>query len=365
MSIERTIEGKWRAIARVKISGKVIERRGTTTSKSAAKLLEETLKQEMRQGSQCSLTVSAIKTFSDAINYYRDHTEADLKKVDCLFNKLIKDIGNTKITELAIRFSTYWRFLRDDTSFWTGEKLKSSTKNKLLGYSNIALNFCFKRGLIDRNPLLQFNKLPEAPRDRILDENEKERIVDVMRNFGQIYPSYQFKESYLLPAFLFSLKNPIRKGDLESLTRDNLDCFKPWVHFYASKTRKVKPRETCLPFLDEYLMNHFKSLPVNCPYLFPRMGANGQFHQLGDFKNHWQGILDASKVKDFHWHDLKHCAITWIIDGGYSERDLMNLGIQYSQSMINRYYKNDANKVLNKWKAGKESASGECLVKVI
>lgn|GEM_PF-2827943 len=56
-----------------------------------------------------------------------------------------------------------------------------------------------------------------------------------------------------------------------------------------------------------------------------------------------------------YWHDLKRCAITWILDNGYSDRDLINLGIQYTPSMIDRYYKHDSNKVLMKWQNGMRS----------
>ena len=157
-------------------------------------------------------------------------------------------------------------------------------------------------------------------------------------------------KSYLLWPVKFSLRNPIRKGDLISLTRENLDRFRPWIHFYASKTRNRKNRETVLPFLDDDLLVWFDSLPADCPYLFPRTDGTGEWHQLGDFKKHWHTMLTEAGIDDFRWHDLKHCAITWMLDNGYTERDLRNLGIQYSPAMINRYYHTDAAKVLLKWK---------------
>lgn len=361
MSITNLSSNCWLVRVRMRKDGKVLSRKETVNgSRQDALQTEARISKELTEDKKtCSLKIG---TFSEALTYYRENTEADLEKINCLFDRLDRDLGTIKISGLLVRFSDYWRLLRDERAFWSGEKLKNSSRNKILGYANIALNFCVKRGMIDRNPLALFDRLPEEARDRVLDENETERIIDVMRNYGLIYPSSPFKESYLLPAFLFSLKNPIRRGDLENLTRENLDWFKPWIHFYASKTRKVKPRETCLPFLDDEVLTHFKNLPEQCPFLFPRIDEKGECHSLGDFKQHWQKILDAAMVEDFHWHDLKHCAITWILDNDHSDRDLKNLGIQYSPAMIDRYYKHDANKVLTKWKSKgiKEVVAPKC-----
>ena len=106
-------------------------------------------------------------------------------------------------------------------------------------YAKTALSFCIKRGLIDgQNPLSGFSKLPEEGRDRILLPEEEGRLIGTLER----------NRSYLLWPVKFSLRNPIRKGDLIELTRENLDCFRPWIHFYASKTRKRKNRKTILPF---------------------------------------------------------------------------------------------------------------------
>ena len=85
-----------------------------------------------------------------------------------------------------------------------------------------------RRGLITSDPLAVFKKMTEEPRDRVLSEDERERLLSVLR----------LRNSYLYFPVVFSLKNPIRKGDLIALKRENLDMFRPWVHFYLNKTRK-------------------------------------------------------------------------------------------------------------------------------
>jgi len=294
-------------------------------------------RKEILAGRRRSLTV---QTFEEALIFYRENTTANLERVDTLIDRLIRDLGAVRISDLTERFGEYWNLLKTERSKKTGDILTNATRNRLLVYGKTALALCMKRGLLEKNPLTAFQKLPEEGRDRILTPDEEARLLETLERNG----------SYLLMPVKFSLKNPIRKGDLVSLTRENLDRFRPWVHFYASKTRTRKNRETCLPFLDNSILEHFDNLPAECPYLFPRGIECGKWKSIGDFKKHWHDMLEKSRITDLHFHDLKHCAVTWMLDNGYTERDLKNLGIQYSPAMINRYYHTDAGKVLAKWK---------------
>lgn len=347
MSIQNKGVGSWLVRARMRINGKMHNRtRIVKGTRLDAKQVETTLSSELLK-SQRSLKSQKIICLKDALDYYKNNTDADLKRDLTYFKRLKRDIGGIRITCLNEKFGDYWRLLKTERAKRTGELLSNGTRNKLLIHCKVSLNFCVKRGLISENPLKSFDKLPETSRDRVLTESECTRIMNVM----------QLNGSYLYWPFYFSLKNPIRLGDLRNLTKENLDWFKPWIHFYASKTMKRKKRETCLPFLDESLMEYFKSLPEDCPYLFPRIDSKGRWFKLGDPKRHWHSILQQAEIKDLRWHDLKHHSISWILDNGYSALDLKNLGIQYSDSMINRYYHFSAEKVLLKVKNGSKNTS--------
>lgn len=353
MSIQK-LDGpnRWLVRVRSRQEGRVPSRKQIINgSRQDALKAELQLKDDLEKGKKKAGSLK-IHTFGEALAFYRENTSADLNRVETYFDRLKRDLGPVPLEFLSERFSNYWKLLKNVRAERSGEILANATKNRLLCYGKIALNLCVRRGLIANNPLSCFDKLPEQVRDRILTEEETVKILEAMRQHN----------SYLHWPFYFSLRNPIRRGDLEGLTRDNLNWFKPWIHFYPSKTRNRKRRETCLPFLDEPLMRYFKSLPANCNLLFPRMvDKEGNAHSLGDFKKHWHSMLVAANVEDFRWHDLKHCAITWILDSGYSDRDLKNLGIQYAPAMIDRYYHTDANKVLSKWRdscRGGDSAEG-------
>jgi integrase len=342
MNFIKTKNG-YKSIVRIKgPEGRIVERRAYARTRELLKAEIERVKAEIRQTPASSLKVNReISTFGDIIDFYTERN--GYVGMETLFLKLKRDLGSIQISEISEKFDQYILILKKEPSR-TGKPRTPATINRYIACAKIACQFACKRSYkkvtgLEENPLADFEYSAEEGRDRVLSEEEKQRIFTALMKL----------ESYLYWAFYFSLKNPIRKDDLINLTRDNLDEFKPWVHHYPSKTRKRKPREAVLPFLDEQLMQYFKSLPAECPYLFPKINKDGSWSKLPDFRKHWETVLREAKVQDFRWHDLKHCAITWILDNGYSERDIKNLGIQYDSKMIDRYYNRDATKVLLKW----------------
>jgi len=83
---------------------------------------------------------------------------------------------------------------------------------------------------------------------------------------------------------------------------------------------------------------------VEGEYLFPSPFGCAVVGNNRRYDKEWQRILDEADVKDFRWHDLKHVALTYLLDNGYTERDLMQCGIQYTREMVDHYYHHDAEK---------------------
>lgn len=336
MSVKNLSTGKWLVRYRKRINGVVKERKQIVTGTKEEALRVESIFRERLSQKTCSLK---IRTLDQALDYYLDNSEI-ARPQRSMLRKVKDELGNVRLGELAVSFDKYITLLKSEKSERTGCLYSQGTINRIIQYTKTALNFCVRRELIDRNPIGGVKKGADDVRDRILSEDEEYRLLNTLRT----------NDSQLYWALRFSLKNPIRRGDLVSLTRSNLDMTKPWIHFYPQKTKKRKKRETCLLFLDDDLLSYFASLPADCPYLFPCINDD-KWRQLndGDFNVHWHSILEKAEIEDLHWHDSKHCAITWMLDNGYTERDLKNLGIQYNDAMIDRYYHHDAKKVLQKW----------------
>ena len=344
MSIHNKGVNRWLVRVRARVNGRVVCRKQIVTGgKPDARHVELALEKELaqiREGAPAQCSLISLRTTADVLNFWTERTTAKLDSVKCLIDRMKRELGSIRIEEIKERFGDFLDALRFEKAKWTGKPISPATRNRYLVYAKIAFSFAVKRGKLQENPLKGFDKETETARDRVWTEDERKRIFEAMEK----------RQSHLYWPVYFASMNPIRKGDLRALTRQNFNPFKPEIHFLPQKTGKRIQRETHLVCLDERILAYFKSLPADCPLLFPRFDEKGHWHSLGDFKHEYKSILKDAKVSGMTFHDLKHCAVSWMLDNGFRELDLRNLGIQYSSVMVRRYYHEDADKALETWR---------------
>lgn len=356
MGYKQISNGYWRVIARVRRSGKIVQRRKTFSgTKEQAKACFEELKQSIRQGikPESSLTTTPLSTFSDIAKYFINRKGyIGMKNY---FVTLIDDFGEVPLNQIGLRFDAHLQYLKNSISDKTGRKRKANTLNHYIAVAKMICSFAVKNEILPKNPMDRFDKFPEEWRDRVLTDTERKRLLDTLREM----------RSYLYWPVRFSLENPIRFNDLFNLKCENFDMINNWIHFYASKTRMRRNRKTYMVCIDEDMIKYFNSLPVDCPLLFPKI-IDGYWSKITNagFRTHWLTVLRDSKIKDFTWHDLKHCALTFMRDNGFTELDFENLGIAFTKRMVRLYYKTDAEKAIFKWKKMLENRKCEASVKL-
>ncbi|RKY80163.1 hypothetical protein DRQ07_05730 [candidate division KSB1 bacterium] len=355
MSIREIKNGVFHVrVRRTKVNGELAEKSRTVrgTKRDAIKI-ERSFIDEL-ENSFSSLT-HKIKTVADALDYYFTvkGNSISYRAVRAAADRLRRDIGHVDVTQPSLRniFAQYWLSLETVPSKRRlGSYLSASHKNKVLKVLNGALELCRKHGFLRENYIYRcfdYHSELAAARDRVFSPSEIEVLLRVMKRV----------DSYLYWPFKFSVKNPIRKNDMKKLLKTNFNMLKPWVQFIPEKTQKgYGPKVTTLLELDEEIIDYFHSIPAECPYLFYRI-INGMYVQIGDFTSHWYYILrlgraekpnDRSFLADVHWHDTKHNGVTHYLDNGYDLQDLKNLGIQYSDILVDRYYHFSAEKVLSR-----------------
>jgi integrase len=303
--------------------------------------IKETLRDPLRSLKQRQ-SLSTLKDIAEKrIKIHGDASMGDY------FDRLIGICGNKTPAEWRDTYFETIKYLEQSVSIRTKKPLSDSTINRYKSTFRMIFKFALDERIISEMPV-KVEIEEEDGRDRVWSKEEKTKIFSTMKK----------RSSWLYMPIYFSSLNPIRVSDLFGnhnkdtlgLRVSNWDPDKNWVSFYASKTRRIKKRLTYLKQIDGSIRDYFNSLPQDCPFLFPRIFPDGSWKQVAvnnshrEYEAEFEAILKDAKISNFRWHDLKHCAITFLLDNGYSDLDLKNCGIQYCKQMIDRYYHHDAEK---------------------
>jgi len=268
-----------------------------------------------------------------------------------LYKKIERDLGNEIVDSEGFFADRVEQYMQDRED----EGLAENTLANYAGVIMRVLNRAKKKRQY-QNIVLPELEYSRKFRDRVRTAAEVERMNAFMDKI----------HSHLKPSIHFAERNPIRgRSDQWNLTRDNLKItsqYPPYIEFQATKTAKKKPQSTYLVELDDLDLQYFDWVKVtfpDCPYLFPgfyqdRFGK-WSWWKMGNPRRHFAYICNKSNVVDFHYHDLKHEAITYMLhvrdNSGklkYSVQDLKDLGIQFSDRAIKVYLNLDARYVLDR-----------------
>jgi integrase len=247
------------------------------------------------------------------------------------FSKACYDLARKQLGKYRVN-KVFRKHYVDYNSILVSKGIKPNTRNNYRTVVRSILHFSVG-SLLEVCPVTDFLMEQFEYRDRVWDHSERQRLFDKLSEW----------DSHLIMAIYFMAKNPIRKNDLRRLTRKNLisEAGVSVVQFVAGKTsRSAKGKLTTLPNIDHVLLDYWTGLPPGCPWLFPMVGTErngmhtkmkpGAWRQMGDFDRHFNSLCDAALVVDFTIHDLKHCAITYMMEQGYTYEELRKLGIQFS-----------------------------------
>lgn len=321
---------------------------GKRDAKEKADDIESSLKKELkneREEKRTGIHVQEIVNLEDLITL-RIENEGD-SSCGGYFNQIKKRIGCLKIENLR---SGCKNFIKEISKEITNRgKVRSvNTINLFKKCLRILFRFAKEEKIIKEIPI-KFKIEKAKRRDRIWLPEEKRFIYKALEDLN----------SWLFWPVYFAERNPIREKDLFSLQKENYIQKKNWIQFYAGKTEDNQPRMTYLKQIDSNLRNYFLSLPPDCPWLFPKI-KNGIYCQAyenyNDYNPEWWNVLrlaykylnnkdKITKEKiDFHFHDLRHVAITYLVDLGYTILNFQNCGIHFTKAMIDLYYHCDAEK---------------------
>ena len=331
-SIEKRISNDGKITYRVKVRLKGYKAQTATFIRiTDAKKWAASTESAIREGRHFKTSEAKKHTVADLIDRYqrevlaRKPTKTRNNQTTQL-NWFKAEIG---ITSLADINRALLAQCRDKLLNETGGHGKLRTPATVVRYM-AALSHAFNVAVtewewLEDSPLRKVKKPKEARgRVRFLDDEERERLLKACQ---------QTSNSQLYICVILALSTGMRQAELMNLTWQDVnlkDSFIILQHTKNGERRRVPLAGAAL----KLLRDHAKVRQLNTQLLFPStLRPNQPINLRQPFVN----ALQLAEIKDFHWHDLRHCTASYLAMNGASLAEIAEVLGHKTLAMVKRY----------------------------
>ena len=316
MASIRNRNGKWQARITRKGQQPIAK---SFLSKQDAERWARQVETEIDKGSYTNQVLADKSLFKDVIERYIHEvtlTTRSMKEDTFRLRALARHaIGKLRMTALTpIKVAEY----RD-------ERLKivsAGTVIRELSYFSSIINHARREWGINMINPIPLVKKPASPqgRSRILSADELSHLFEALK------PRVKNANIWLLPLTKFALETAMRRGELLGLHWEHIDIQRRTAHISLTKngTSRTVP-------LSHAAIEILSSLPRN---------LKGQVFPVTSFalSAAIERARTKAKLSDFHFHDLRHMAITRLAEKLPNLIELSAVSGHKSLAMLKRYY---------------------------
>jgi integrase len=178
---------------------------------------------------------------------------------------------------------------------------------------------------MEDNILRKVSKLKE-PRGRVryFSDEERERFLLACK---------ESHNSDLYNAVILALSTGGRKNEIWGLSWKDVDLKNGFITF--EETKNDEPRSVPLQgHALELMLKRSKVPRIDTDLVFPsRVDQQKHF----DFRRPFQMALKTAQIEDFRWHDLRHCAASYLVMAGVDMRTVAEILGHKTLQMTQRY----------------------------
>lgn len=230
---------------------------------------------------------------------------------------LLSDISSAKISECRDKLLS--------EEIVPGRKRSASTANRYLASLSHVFNMAIREWeWLEINPVGRIKKQIE-PRGRVRFLNEKER--------DRLLKECKESESPLLyPVVVLAISTGMRQGEIMNIKWEDIDLARGLIVLHETKNGE---RRT-LP-LTGHALELVKGLNEvrrkDNPYLFPSKKLSGP----ANLRKSWDGVLRKAGIENFHFHDLRHTAASYLAMNGATLAEIAEVLGHKTLAMVKRY----------------------------
>lgn len=204
-------------------------------------------------------------------------------------------------------------------------KRSGATANRYIAALSSCLSYGVKLEWIDRNPCERINKPKESDaRVRFLSDEERPVLLNACRKHPDLYL-----------AVLLSLTTGARQAEIMSLRYGQIDFNRKVITL--EKTKNGDKR--ALALVSEslaLLQERTKVRNIADDRVFPPTKFAKKSEYL-DLRQPWEVALKEAGIENFHWHDLRHTAASYLAMAGVSLVEIAKILGHRSLEMVARY----------------------------
>jgi integrase len=209
--------------------------------------------------------------------------------------------------------------LSEPSPRFLGKTIRPATINKEVTCLKTILNRAVRHDKLEFNPVKEVKKLPENNvRMRIISKNDFERLVNEC-------------PIHLKPIILVAYYTGMRRSEIVNLSWEEVDLSKGFIRLAADRTKTSIGRSIPLhPQVKSMLAGLPKGLKTNRVFL--RKGT-----PFSEIKTAFRSACNRADIKDFTFHDLRHCALNNLRLAGNDYFRIMAISGHKTMSVFKRY----------------------------
>ena len=198
-------------------------------------------------------------------------------------------------------------------------KVRPATVNREITILKVALNRAVRHGELQLNPISNVKRLPENNvRTRLLTQKEFNGLLEKC-------------PLHIKPIVMIGYYMGLRLSEIIDLTWSEVDLKKGFIRLIANRTKTDSARSVPIhPEVKAILETLPRGLRTDRVFLFDGKPFN-------EFRRSWKTALKNAGIKDFVFHDLRHCALNNLRRSGNDFFQIMALSGHKTISVFKRY----------------------------
>ena len=240
------------------------------------------------------------------------------------------EIGSYALADVTPALIAQYRDKLAAGSTRQGAKRSPATVNRYLAALSVAFTYAVKEWeWVDDTPMRKVTKLKESRgRVRFLDDDERARLLPACK---------ESSNPYLYPVVVLALSTGMRQGEIMGLTWDVVDLNRGRAILHETKNGERRAVAITGHALEQ-LKELSKVRRIDSSLLFPSKEITPQKPQKPiDLRAPWLAALKVAELADFHFHDLRHSAASYLAMNGASLAEIAEVLGHKTLQMVKRY----------------------------